>query len=66
MRWLLALIVVLLLVWYLFPEPEPVPVEESFIADEVHTLRKAEGFEQQYLDAERARRERLEQEQGDD
>lgn len=59
MRWLLALLIILLAIWYFLPEPEPVPVEETFIGDQVKTLKKAESFEQQHLDAVREQQERM-------
>jgi hypothetical protein len=57
MRFLLLLILALLLLWYLLPEPEPVPVEESFMGDQVRALQRAESVEDQYLDADRQARE---------
>ncbi len=51
MRWLVALIIILLAIWYFSPEPHPTPVEESFIAEPVTALRKAEGYEDEYLKA---------------
>jgi hypothetical protein len=65
MRFLLALIVVLLAVWYFLPEPEPVAVEDSFIGDQVESLRKAERLEDDYLELDRQRKERLERAAGD-
>ena len=61
MRFLILLIIVLLAILYLLPEEEPPTAEESFIGDQVRTLRKAEGFETEYLEAEKARQERMEQ-----
>jgi len=61
MRFLLMIIIVLLAIFYFLPEPEPVPVEESFIGDQVKTLRKAEGFEDQYLKATEDQKKRLEE-----
>jgi len=62
MRWLILLILILLTVFYFIPEPEPVPAEESFIGDQVKALNKAKGFEQEYLDATKARQEQMEKE----
>ena len=62
MRWLILLILVLLAVFHFLPEQEPPHVDESIIGEQVKPLRKAEGFEDQYLDATEARKERLEEE----
>lgn len=61
MRFLIIVIIVLLAIFYFLPEPEPVPVEEGFIGDQVKTLRKAEGFEDQYLKSTAEQKQRLEQ-----
>jgi hypothetical protein len=37
-------------------------VEETFIGDEIRAVQKAEAFEQEYLDATRARQEQMEKE----
>ncbi len=51
MRFLIVLIIVLFLVWKLWPE-QPVPTaEESFIGPQLEPLNKAEQVEDQYLDA---------------
>ena len=47
MRFLVLIIVVLLLAYALWPDPEPVPVEETFIGDQIKPLRKAEKFQQE-------------------
>ena len=62
MRFLIALLILLLLVWHFWPEPEPVPVEKTFIAEPVQRLREAEQFEAQYLEATEARKRQLEKE----
>jgi len=62
MRWFIALLVILLAFFYFLPEPEQKPVEETFIGEQVKVLRKAEGFEQQYLEADQERQKRLEEE----
>lgn len=51
MRFLLLLIIVLLLAWRFWPE-QPVPTaDESFIGPQLQGLRKAEQFEEDYLEA---------------
>lgn len=60
MRVLIILIIILLAVFYFLPEKEPPTAEESFIGDQVRTLRKAEGFESEYLEADQARQQRME------
>jgi hypothetical protein len=49
MRWMVVLILILLAVFYFLPEPAPVPVEESIIGEQIKPLRKAQGFEDEYL-----------------
>jgi hypothetical protein len=51
MRFLLLLIVVLLLAYALWPKSAPPPVEKTFIAPQLETIRKAEDIEDQYMDA---------------
>lgn len=60
MRWMLLLIIVLLAWWYFTPDPEPVPAEESVIGAPVRALRSAEGVEDEYLEADKARQQRME------
>lgn len=60
MRWLILLVLLALAIAYFLPEPERVPVEETFIGDEIRAVQKAESFEQEYLDATRARQEQME------
>ena len=60
MRVLIILIIILLAIFYFLPEEEPPTAEESFIGDQVKTLRKAESFETEYLEADRARQQRME------
>jgi len=62
MRWLIFLILAALAFFYFLPEREPVPVEETFIGDEIRAVQKAEAFEQEYLDAVRERQEKMEAE----
>lgn len=63
MRWLFFLIVVLAVLWYIrgIEEVEPPPIEDSFIGGPVKALRKAEGFEDSYLDATEERKKRMEE-----
>jgi len=62
MRWLIALLLIALAIWYFLPEPEPRPVEETFIGEEIKALNKAKQFEQEYLEAVRERQEKMEAE----
>jgi hypothetical protein len=64
MRFLLLLIVVLLVAFALWPRPAPPPVEETFIAPQLETIRKAEGVEQQYMDALERSEERIREDSG--
>ena len=66
MKFFLALIIILLAIYFFMPEPEPVPVEESFIGDQVKTLRKAEGVESDYLEATKAQQKRMEEQLAED
>jgi len=59
-RWLIALILILLLIWKFWPEPEPIPVEETFIGEPVKALNEAKGFEQEYLEATDAHKAEIE------
>ena len=63
MRWLLFLIMVFALLWYIrgIEETPPPTAEESFIGGPVKTLRKAEGFETEYLEATKARNKRMDE-----
>ena len=63
MRWLIFLILVLAALWYLrgIEEEPPPTADESFIGGPVKALRKAEGFEKQYLDATKAQQQKMEQ-----
>ena len=62
MRWLIVLILILLAIFYFLPESEPPPAEETFIGDQVKALRKAEGFEDEYLKAAEERKKQMEEE----
>lgn len=51
MRFLLALIIILLFAWKFWPE-QPVPTaEESFIGPQLQSMEKARQVEDQYLEA---------------
>jgi hypothetical protein len=62
MRWMLLLIFILLAFFHFLPEPEPKPIEETFIGEQVKSLRKAEGFEDEYLKAVDERKRKMEEE----
>ncbi len=65
MRFLIVIIIILLLAWKLWPE-QPVPTaEESFIGPQLEPLKKAEGFEDQYLDALEKKNKRIEEKSDD-
>lgn len=60
MRFLIVLIIVLFLVWKLWPE-QPVPTaEESFIGPQLEPLNKAEQVEDQYMEALERTNEKIE------
>jgi hypothetical protein len=60
MRFLIVLIIVLFLVWKLWPE-QPVPTaEESFIGPQLEPLNKAQQVEDQYMDALERTNEKIE------
>ena len=61
MRWLVVLIIILLAWFYFQDEPEPVPVEESFIVEPVGALREAERYNDQYKAMDQQRQQRLEE-----
>lgn len=62
MRWLLFLIIVFAVLWYIrgIEEVKPPPIEEGIIGGPVRALRKAEGFEKEYLDANKQHQEQME------
>ena len=62
MRWLILLLVIILTVYYFMPEPEPIPIEETFIGEPVKALQDAQGYEDEYLKANEERRKRMEEE----
>ena len=60
MRFLIVLIIIML-AWKLWPE-QPVPTaEESFIGPQIQSLRKAEQFEDDYLDALEEKNRKIEE-----
>lgn len=61
MRIVIFLIIVLLAAWYFMGKPEPVPVEESFIAEPVEQLKKAEAMNETYLKQVDEHKQRLEE-----
>ncbi len=63
MRWLLFFIIVFAVLWYIrgIEETPPPTAEDSFIGGPVKTLRKAEGFEESYLDSTDERKKRMEE-----
>ena len=62
MRWMIVLIAILLTVYFFLEEPEPRPIEETFIGDQIKPLRKAEGYEAEYLQDVDARKKKMEEE----
>jgi len=61
MRFVIVLIIILLAVWYFMDRPEPVPVEESFIAEPVNRLREAEALNEAHLEQTRERQQKMEE-----
>lgn len=63
MRWFVVLLLVLAGLWYLrgIEEKPPPKIENGFIGGPVKALRKAEGFEQSYLDATKEQQKRMEE-----
>lgn len=62
MRFMIALIIILLAIFYFMKEPEPRPVEETFIGEQIKPLRKAENFEDEYLKAVEEQQKKMEEE----
>ena len=60
MRFLIVLIVIILVVFKLWPEQTPPSVEETFIGPQLVPLKKAEQVEQQYQEALDRANERIE------
>lgn len=71
MRWFIFLLLVLAALWYIrgIEEKAPPDIEDGIIGGPVKALHKAEGFEKEYLDATKARQqkmqEQIEKESGD-
>lgn len=63
MRWLIFFLLVCAALWYIrgIEEKRPSSVEETFIGDQVKTLRKAENFEQDYLEMNKQHQKKLEE-----
>ena len=63
MRWLLFLIIVFAVLSYIrgVEEVRPGSAEDSFIGGPVKALRKAEGFENSYIDANDERKKKMEE-----
>ena len=62
MRFFIVLIIIVLVVFKLWPE-QPVPTaEESFIGPQLQPLKKAEQIEDQYMEALERTNERIERE----
>lgn len=61
MRVFIALLIILFAAWYFMGRPDPVPVEESFIAEPVKKLREAESMNETYLQQADEHKKRLEQ-----
>jgi len=57
------MIIVFAILWYIrgIEEVTPPPIEESFIGGPVKALRKAEGFEKTYLEANDAHKKKMEE-----
>jgi len=60
MRFIIVLIIIALVVFKLWPEPETPAIEETFIAPQIQSLKKAEHVEQQYQEALERTNERIE------
>lgn len=63
MRWLIFFLLVCAALWYIrgIEEKRPASVEETFIGDQVKTLRKAEGFEKDYLEMDKQHQKKMEE-----
>ncbi len=61
MRWLLLLIILVLAYFYFLPERVPKPIEETFIGEQIKPLRKAEGFEDEYLKSVKEQQKKMEE-----
>jgi len=63
MRWFIFLLIVMAVLWYIrgIEEVTPPPIEEGIIGGPVRALRKAEGFEKSYLEANDAHKKKMEE-----
>jgi len=63
MRWFIFLIIVIAVLWYIrgIEDVKPPPIEEGIIGGPVRALRKAEGYEKEYLDATKERQKQMEE-----
>jgi len=63
MRWLIFFLLVCAALWYIrgIEEKPPPTAEESFIGDQVKVLRKAEGFEKDYIEMDKQHQKKLEE-----
>ena len=63
MRWLIFFLVVMAVLWYIrgIEETPPPKAEDSFIGGPVKTLRKAEGYEKTYLEANDEHKKKMEE-----
>ena len=63
MRWFVFFLLVCAALWYWknMEEPPTPTAEESFIGDQVKTLRKAEKFEDSYLDMNDEHKKKMEE-----
>jgi hypothetical protein len=68
MRWLIFWLIVFAVLWFIrsIEEVPPPPIEESFIGGPVKALRKAEGFEKSYLEANDAHKKKIEEQLDED
>ena len=63
MRWFIFMLIVFAILWFIrgIDEVPPPPIEEGIIGGPVKALRKAEGFEKSYLEANDAHKKKMEQ-----
>ena len=63
MRWLIFFLIVMVVLWYIrgIEETPPPKAEDSFIGGPVKTLRKAEGYEKTYLEANDEHKKKMEE-----
>ncbi len=68
MRWFIFMIIVFAILWFIreLDEVPPPPLEASFIGGPVKALRKAEGFEKTYLDANDEHKKKMEEQLEED